>query len=216
MSKRYLYLLVILVCLITVGATLILQQGSGTSIGAATNAPTPPPVLLTRFPPPIVTNPPPGRTVVPVTVVTVSTAIVPPGVPAPTTGVPAPTGFPLSAQQRPGIPGIAPRLQGSAPTTPAYTEQDASAFVSTHGIGSATADVSGPISVTKVYFLITSQALAQLGLEWDTAPDRLLCIVQSSGSFSVASPLGGATKFSTAFSYFDAHTGNFLGSTLKP
>ncbi len=177
-----------------------------------------PPKYLTQFPP-LTGSPaahPPPVTVLPATVVTVGTAVIPSGVPAPITG-PPPTPNPNGAATV-GLPAIAPHTQITDATTPTFTAQDASDYVHLHGVGSVKADVNGPTTVANVVFLPASALKTQLGLDIDLglAPDRLMCVVQSKGSFSVAAPIGSARQFTLASDFFDAHTGNYMGVALSP
>jgi hypothetical protein len=125
---------------------------------------------------------------------------------APPTGPPAtpnPAGQPM-----PGSPAIVPSIANAGPNVAAITVQDASAYVAGHPIYQAQGT---PVTVTNVSFMTYRDANAQFHFGIYLAPDRLLCIVQVSGTFTVDGPLGYASTVSAlAYEVFDAHTGNYL------
>jgi len=142
------------------------------------------------------------------------TLVIPSGVPRPQTG-PPPTRDPNGVPSV-GLNGIAPRNPTAGASTPAYTAQDATDYVAAHPFVATKADATGPVSVVSVQFLTTSQMNSQLGLDFSYAPDRLLCVVGISGSFSVYGPSGSTMKSTHGYEFFDAHTGNYLGVNIRP
>lgn len=142
------------------------------------------------------------------------TLVIPSGVPRPQTG-PPPTRDPNGVPSI-GLTGITPRNPNAGPATPAYTAQDAIDYVSTHSFVATKADSTGPITIVGVQFLTTSQLQSQLGVDLPYAPDRLLCVVEIAGTFSVYGPTGAPTKSTRAYEFFDAHTGNYLGVNIRP
>ena len=135
------------------------------------------------------------------------TAVPPPSpFPAPPTGPPAtpnPAGQPLR-----GSPAIVPSIMNAGPNVAAITVQDASAYVLAHPIYQAQGT---PVAITKVSFMTYRDADAQIGLGIFLAPDRLLCLVQVSGTFIVDGPPGYVSPTHVlAYEVFDAHTGNYL------
>lgn len=63
-------------------------------------------------------------------------------------------------------------------------------------------------------FLTFRDVQTQIGSGLNLAPDRLLCVVQISGTFTLAGP-GGIQHLTTAYEFFDAHTGNYLSINVR-
>jgi len=135
------------------------------------------------------------------------TAVPPPSpFPAPPTGPPA-TPNP-AGESLPGTAAIVPSIVNAGPNVAAITAQDASAYVVAHPLYQAHGT---PVTVTNVSFMTYRDADAQLHFGLFLAPDRLLCIVQVSGTFTVDGPPGYVSPASTlAYQVFDAHKGNNL------
>lgn len=134
------------------------------------------------------------------------TAVPPPSpFPAPPTGPPAtpnPAGQPL-----PGTAAIVPSIANAGPNVAAITAQDASAYAVAHPPSQANGT---PVTVTNVSFMTYRDADARFHFGLFLAPDRLLCIVQVSGTFTVDGPSGYTRASALAYQVFDAHTGNYL------
>lgn len=129
---------------------------------------------------------------------------------APPTGpprTPNPAGEPL-----PGTPAIVPSIVNAGPNVAAITPQDASAYVITHPPYQA---LGTPVTVANVSFLTYRDADAQIHFGVFLAPDRLLCIVQMSGTFTVDGPLGYTRSSTLGYEVFDAHTGNYLVLNIR-
>jgi hypothetical protein len=116
------------------------------------------------------------------------------------------------------VPAIRPRAGITAPETPAFSAQDVQQYIAKnplHGkIGAA-----GATNVVKIEFL-TAQAVDTM-LNTTTAPlpaDRLLCVVELSGSFVTSGPPrqnASVTTYKTAYIVFDAHSGNEVLETVQ-
>lgn len=155
-----------------------------------------------------------------------ATSIPTPCIPAPT---PTPSGgtncvvptsiytpVPIPTTSNAGLPAIHPSIQTTDPLMPAFTADEAAQYVLKHPFFGRL-EPQGPITVTSVQFLTTAQDPRMLA-GW-LEPDRLLCIVQVSGTFRFAgapvldpsgTPRPPVVTAGTAFQIFDAHTGNQL------
>lgn len=146
----------------------------------------------------------------------VASAMVPtlsPNLPSPPQGpppTPDPNGAPLV-----GTSAIIPRTTTADPATPAFTAQDAANYVSMHPVNTGRALANGTITVAKVSFQTVRDINAQLGMGLYLAPDRLICLVQESGAFTVTGPAGYNRDSTIAYELFDAHTGNYLGLNVR-
>ncbi len=143
-------------------------------------------------------------------------SVVPPGTgtagPLPSPFHPPPTGPPRTpnpaGESLPGTPAIVPSISNAGPNAAAITVQDASAYVVAHPLYQAHGT---PITVVNVTFLTYRDADAQFHFGLFLAPDRLLCIVQIRGTFTVDGPPRYTPQpITLAYEVFDAHTGNYL------
>lgn len=137
-----------------------------------------------------------------------------PPFPFPSVVDPGPTGPPAPRQPNDftGMPTIFPRIPNSDPAMPTFTAQDAANDALAHPPPQAHGT---PITIVKVTFATHQQLVAQGAGDLGVSPTRLLCYVQMSGTFTVSAPPPGhaATKH-TAYFYYDAHTGNYLGLAI--
>jgi hypothetical protein len=110
-----------------------------------------------------------------------------------------------------GIPAITPTLSNAGPLTPTFTAQDAINYITRHDVG-AKVHAMGSVTVAKVSFLPNRDTGTLLGEKLALGDDnRLVCIVQVSGTFSVGGMPGvSSVTMNTAYVAFDAHTGNQL------
>lgn len=98
-------------------------------------------------------------------------------------------------------------------STPTFTAQDATNFTLAHPPGEAHGP---PITVVKVTFATSRYLVARGAADFGVSPTRLLCYVQMSGDFTVsAPPPGHAGTNHTAYYFFDALTGNYLGINIR-
>jgi hypothetical protein len=157
-----------------------------------------------------------------------TSAAIPTGtIPPPTVNVspvasyaPLPNGLPPTSDPRvnpaTGDPAITPTIPNAGPTTPAFSAQDATTFVVAHPPATGRVRTTGAVTVTNVTFE-TNQSMANtLHENIRVEPERLLCVVQMSGAFTLTGPPGtGASQWTVAYEFFDAHTGNYLGVNLR-
>ena len=113
----------------------------------------------------------------------------------------------------PGTSAISPRLGAFSASEAAFTYDDVIHYVSTHPIPQAHL-VNGPLTVTKVSFLMSQQVSALLkGESTGVADNTLLCLVEFQGDIVFINGAPGTTQplsFSHLYEVFDAHTGNLL------
>lgn len=113
----------------------------------------------------------------------------------------------------PGVPAIAPRSVTASvvASQPAFTAVDVINYFS-RGNKLAGSSASGPVVVQSVEFLTTAQVNSRLNTKLLNQPmDKLLCLVQLSGSFSHEGPPGTTPQaLRTIYQVFDARTGNLL------
>lgn len=209
MRPKTVFLTLIAGSLMVASALMVVHINRPASAAAsATSTPrptiTPIPATPHPTPPPIPTSPP---------------GILPPlGTPPPLpTGVPPgpPTGPPPTryAIDFAGGPAITPRTAIVNNSTPTFTAQDATNFTLAHPPGEAHGT---PITVVKVTFATSRDLVAQGAADLGVSPTRLLCYVQISGTFVVgAPPPGHAGTSHTAYYFFDALTGNYLGINIR-
>ena len=111
-----------------------------------------------------------------------------------------------------GIAAIRPTAGPQGPSVPAFTADDARAYVAAHPIPQAQ---GRPYSVTRVSFLSSGVVNTQLGVAAGVDDSRLLCVVELHGTFTMpkfpAGPPG--PTVSTYYQLFDARTGNLLLET---
>lgn len=187
----------------------VLAAQSGVNAPAAAAGATPP--ALPPGIPPIPTAAPRGPTV-PAATYANGTVIPTGGYTTTTNGTPIaalPNG-PFTAPS--GIPAITPTIANAGPSTPAFTTQDATTYVTGHDVG-AKVHATGAVTVVKVSFLLNRDSGTLFGTKLPLADDRLLCVVQVSGTVTVGVPGGGASAtLPGAYEVFDAHTGNQLAT----
>lgn len=209
MRRRNVYLTVIGGFLLIASAVIVAHVGR--SAAAAVNATSTPRPTIT----PIPATPHPTAPPIPTS---------PPGSPPPLgTPPPLPTGAPPGPPTGPpptrqivdfaGGPAITPRTAIVNNATPTFTAQDATNFTLAHPPGEAHGT---PITVVKVTFATSRDLVAQGAADFGVSPTRLLCYVQMSGTFMVsAPPPGHAGTNHTAYYFFDALTGNYLGINIR-
>ncbi len=185
-------------------ALLATQVGVNAPASAAGATPNPPPIIPTAAPrgPTAPASTYPNGTVVPAG-----------GSYTTTNGTPIavlPSG-PFTAPS--GIPAIVPTLPNTGPSAATFTAQDAANYVTTHDVG-AKVHAMGLVSVVKVSFLLNRDTGTFFGSKLPLGDDnRLVCIVQISGTFSVGGARGAApATLNGAYMIFDAHTGNQLST----
>jgi hypothetical protein len=119
----------------------------------------------------------------------------------------------IPTAHQPGSPAIVLTKPGSVP---AYTAQDVTDFVNTHG---TLWTEPRQVTVTAVQFTTQSQAIAQShGSAVDSDSNREVCLVTVRGAFTIYGPPSGLTggqpsgshTYSGAYLMFDAVTGNML------
>lgn len=175
----------------------MIHLGAGTNTSAA--------ALATR------TAQPP--TSVPGSATTSSGTISPPSVTLPT-GVPTAPSGPLATPNPNGVPlvgvpAISPTIRTTDASLPAFSVQDATAFVLAHPNPGYTE--TGTTAVTSVQFLAHRDVAAQNLTNLGVAPDRLICVVQMTGAFSVMGIPGSTPHIAHhVYQFFDAKTGNLL------
>jgi hypothetical protein len=127
------------------------------------------------------------------------------------------------AQQPGGVPqrALPPNLPVTPPAgslgivphgdaIPAFTVDDAKAWVSTHSLPFGLGRNVKPM-VTRAEFLTSQQVSALLhGVTTGFAPDHLLCYVELQGPVSFAGPQGATTTYNRGVLIFDARTGNLV------
>jgi hypothetical protein len=105
-----------------------------------------------------------------------------------------------------GSPAIAPRTAG----TPAFTVDDAKAYVATHhipmGIGR-----EGKPEIIRAEFLSSREVSNRLNGATTGFPDNYpLCYVELQGPFTFSGPQGAKVTYNRGVLIFDAHTGNLV------
>jgi hypothetical protein len=113
-----------------------------------------------------------------------------------------------------GAPAIRPRVATTDPGTPAFTEEDARAYVAGHPHPDQV-HAAPPATIERVEFLPSEAVDARIGATGLPA-GRLLCLVTLRGSFAVSVPGGPQVTSSTGYLVFDAHTGNTLIEGFGP
>jgi hypothetical protein len=123
-----------------------------------------------------------------------------------------------------GVPAINPRVQlsdAAALTTPAFTAEDALAYVASHSAFMAQSLVSP--TVVSAQFMTDAEYSARFHSEPGLAPNKLLCVVEVHGRFRPMSAPPGVKPgiYHVVEMVFNARTGNFLmasalGSSIEP
>jgi hypothetical protein len=122
-----------------------------------------------------------------------------------------------------GVPAIKPRMRLSdaeALTTPAFTAEDALAYVASHMPGASLV----PPTVVGAQFMTDAEYVARFGSEPGLGPEKLLCVVEVHGRYRPMSAPPAVVKrgiYRVVNMVFNARTGNFLmgsflGSSREP
>jgi hypothetical protein len=130
----------------------------------------------------------------------------------------------MSEPEPEGVPAITPRRQlsdAAALTTPAFTAEDALAYVASHPVN--TLQGQAPATVVGAQFMTDAEYVARFGSEPGLAPNKLLCVVELHGTFRPMSAPPGVKPgiYHVVNMVFSARTGNFLmgsllGSSIEP
>lgn len=129
-----------------------------------------------------------------------------------------PRTVPATTPVAPGISAIPTRITPTDPATPAFTADDARAYVEAHPLGGKIGS-HGPVTVTSVEFLTAHAVDARLQAHTNRPGDALVCLVQVRGQFSVSGPPSidaagtmttHVTTETTAYQLFDAQTGELF------
>ncbi len=120
-----------------------------------------------------------------------------------------------------GIPAISRRLAATDAATPAFSADDAKAFIEAHGVAGVRFEPTGPATIQSVEFLTERDVHARFGEGTGLPDDTLLCLVTVQGTFTVSGPSvpGQAPRTAIAhmaYQVFDAHTGNRLMQGTGP
>ncbi len=115
--------------------------------------------------------------------------------------------LPTSPGGPPGGTAIHPTLSGTDPATPNFTAADVRAYFAAQQAPGTTPQYT----ITDIVFMTSDELQARMGRDPKIGANRLVCVVQMSGTFT-HSAFAGATPFMSdvAFKVFDAHTGNLL------
>jgi hypothetical protein len=107
-------------------------------------------------------------------------------------------------------PAITPTINPNDPTLPAFTVQEATDYAAMHPPNQA---LGRPATVTRVYFMTAGEMQAKRLSEIPGPSNRLICVVEFSGQFTVSGP--GYSRIGTmARDFYDARTGNYLGVNI--
>jgi len=105
-----------------------------------------------------------------------------------------------------GSPAITPHLAG----VPAFTIDDAKAYVTTHALALGLRRDYSP-TTTRAEFLTSRQVSERLhGASTGFPADRVLCYVELQGTFSFVGPSGTHVTYPRRFFIFDAQTGHLV------
>ena len=124
-----------------------------------------------------------------------------------------------------GVPAITPRVQlsdAAALTTPAFTAEDALAYMASHP-AAFMLQSQAPAIVVSAQFMTDAEYSARFHSEPGLAPNKLLCVVEVHGRFRPMSAPPGVKPgiYHVVEMVFNARTGHFLmasalGSSIDP
>lgn len=193
MSRKYIYVASACGTLILVGC-LALALGQTSLVGSAPSTVIPTPLSTSA----IAT----ARVAQATALATVGLSAPPPVTPPSLSSLSNRAG---SQSPPPGMPAIHPTIAGTDPQTPNFTAADAKTYITSQlPTGSTT-------RITDALFMTSDELKTRWNFDPQVGTNRLLCVVQMSGTFTYVAYSGATPRtYTVAYKVFDAHTGNLL------